>query len=255
VFDDDEGASMTMRASPHVRASLTGASGVLLHVERDRLYSLDRIGTEIWRLFSAGLTPHAIADSIARAHGAPVPLVYGDVLKFFIRLEQQGLIVRGAPEVQPDAQPGARSEVVRAGASQSRPSQRRHAVMPSPRVLVGRCVWRLMRVDVMLQARGFGHVYETVARHRTRAVVWPDGIVTAVCHAVDRACTLYPRRALCLQRSAAAVCVLRDHGVAASLVIGARKHSFRAHAWVEVDDDVVNDKRGVKDFYDELDRF
>jgi hypothetical protein len=127
--------------------------------------------------------------------------------------------------------------------------------MPSPRLLVMRCVWRLMRVDVALQTRGFGHVYGAVARHRTRAVAWPDGIVTAVCRAVDRACTLYPRRALCLQRSAAAVFVLRDHGVAAALVIGARKHPFRAHAWVEVDGIVVNDKRGVKDYYDELDRF
>jgi hypothetical protein len=217
---------MTMRASPHVRASLTGASGVLLHIERDRLFSLDRIGAEIWRLFSAGQTPDAIAASIAHAHGAPVPLVYGDVLKFLDRLEQQGLVIRDAP-----------------------------AAMPSTRALVMRCVWRLMRVDLALQRRGFGHVYEAVARHRVHAVIHPEGIVTAVCRAVDRACTLYPRRALCLQRSAAATFVLRDCGVAAALVIGARKHPFRAHAWVEVDGAVVNDKRGVQDYYDELDRF
>jgi hypothetical protein len=219
---------MTMKASPHVRACLTsGASGVLLHIERDRLYSLDRIGTEIWRLFSAGLTPDAIAASIASAHGAPEPLVHGDVVKFLDRLEQQGLVIRSVER----------------------------AATPSARVLVTRCVWRLLRVDLDLRLRGFAHVYEAVARHRTRAVTYQEGIVAAVCRAMDRANTIYPRRALCLQRSAAAVCVLRDHGVAAELVIGARKHPFRAHAWVEADGVVVNDKRGVKDYYVELDRF
>jgi hypothetical protein len=219
---------MTMKASPHVRACLTsGASGVLLHVERDRLYSLDRTGTEIWRQFSAGLTPDAIAASIASTHGAPEPLVHGDVVKFLARLEQQGLVIRSAE----------------------------CTTIPSARALVTRCVWRLLRVDLDLRLRGFGHVYGAVARHRTRAVTYPEGIVAAVCRAMDRASTIYPRRALCLQRSAAAVCVLRDHGVAAALVIGARKHPFRAHAWVEAEGVVVNDKRGVKDYYVELDRF
>jgi hypothetical protein len=217
---------MVMRASPHVRACLTGDIGVLLHVTRDRIFSLDRIGAEIWRLFAEGLTPEAIAARISHAYGAPLPRVQGDVLKLLDRLEQQGLVIRGTTER-----------------------------LPSARVLVGRCVWRFLRVDLTLQLRGFSHVYETVARHRLRAVTYPGEIVAAVCRAVDRACTFYPRQALCLQRSAAATCVLRDHGVAASLVIGARKHPFRAHAWVEVDGRVVNDKRGVTDYYGELDRF
>jgi hypothetical protein len=222
------GVTGALKASPYVRASLTGASGVLLHIERDRVYSLDRIGTEIWRLFTAGLTTDAIAASISSAHGAPLPLVRGDVLSFLDRLEKQGLIVR--PES--------------------------HEEVPVAPVLVARCVWRLMRVDLELRWRGFSRIYETVARHRTQTTVtYPSEIVTAVCRAIDRACTLYPRQALCLQRSAAATCVLRDHGVAAALVIGARKHPFRAHAWVEVDGAVVNDKRGVKAYYDELDRF
>jgi hypothetical protein len=242
-----------MRVSPHVRASLTDASGVLLHVERDRLYSLDRIGTEIWRQFAAGLTPDAIAASISRAYGAPVAQVHGDVLRILDRLEQQGLVIRGGPNVPPDVssdvQPGT------ADAPAPSTSRARRMAEPSARVLVARCVWRLLRVDVELQLRGFSHVYRTVARHRTRAVTYPDGIVASVCRAIDRACTLHPRQMRCLQRSAAATHVLRDHGVAATLVIGARKHPFRAHAWVEVDGRVVNDKRGVQEYYDELDRF
>jgi hypothetical protein len=256
-----------LRASPHVRASLTGASGVLLHIERDRLYSLDRIGAEIWRLFMSGLTPDAIAASISSTHHAPLSLVQGDVLSLLARLEQQGLIVR--TESAPDAQPRTTASALTAPALADATVQSAPASAPAPArivvasraevpvaaALVARCVWRLMRVDLELQWRGFSRVYEAVARHRTRAVAYPSEVVTAVCRAMDRASTLYPRHALCLQRSAAATCVLRDHGVAAALVIGARKHPFRAHAWVEVDGAVVNDKRGVKDYYDELDRF
>jgi hypothetical protein len=248
-----------LRASPHVRASLTGASGVLLHIERDRVYSLDRIGTEIWRLFTAGLTPDAIAASISSAHNAPLPLVQGDVLSFLARLEQQGLIVRhtsGAPDAQPTSTvPTLADAAVRAAPTPAPMTAAARAEVPVATVLVARCVWRLVRVDLELQWRGFSRVYAAVARHRTRGVAYASEIVTAVCRAMDRASTLYPRHALCLQRSAAATCVLRDHGVAAALVIGARKHPFRAHAWVEVDGAVVNDKRGVKDYYDELDRF
>lgn len=234
-----------MRVSPDVRASVTGESGVLMHVRDDRIYSLDRIGTEIWRLFAAGQTPDEIALSISHAHGAPLSRVQGDVLQFLNRLEQNGLVIRGEPD--------AHHVSTQVPDSQKAPA--RLVVCPSQAALVARSIWQLLRVDLTLRLRGFNHVYQSVARHRRRPVTCEEGIVSAVCRAVDRACTVYPRQALCLQRSAAATCLLRDHGVPATLVVGTRKHPFRAHAWVEVDGAVVNDKRGVKEYYQELDRF
>jgi Transglutaminase-like superfamily/Coenzyme PQQ synthesis protein D (PqqD) len=236
--------SAALRVSPDVRACVTGDSGILMHVRHDRIYSLDRIGTEIWRLFAAGQTPDAIALSISRAHGAPLSLVRGDVLRFVDRLEHKGLVVRADPDAH---QP---STEVPDGPT----SATRHLPTPSGAALIARSVWQLLRVDLTLRLRGFRHVYRSVAHHRTRPVKCQEGIVAAVCRAVDRACTIYPRQALCLQRSAAAACLLRDHGVPARLVVGTRKHPFRAHAWVEVEGVVVNDKRGMKEYYAELDR-
>ena len=233
-----------MRASPDVRACLTGDSGVLMHVGRDRIYSLDRIGTEIWRLFAIGRTPDAIALDISRAYGAPLSRVEGDVRQFFDRLEQNGLVVRGDGDAH-------QAMDVSDGPNMATPA----VVIPSHVGLVGRSVWHFFRVDLTLRLRGFRRVYESVAHHRIRTVTCPEGIVAAVCRAVDCACTVYPRQALCLQRSVAATRLLRDYGVRAMLVVGARKHPFRAHAWVEVDGLVVNDKRGVKEYYQELDRF
>jgi hypothetical protein len=75
-----------------------------------------------------------------------------------------------------------------------------------------------------------------------------------MCAAVDMACIWYWKEALCLQRSAATACLLRQYGVAAKLVIGAQQMPFKAHAWVEVEDRVVNDKPYMHEMYAVLDR-
>lgn len=74
-----------------------------------------------------------------------------------------------------------------------------------------------------------------------------------LCAAMDRACAWYVKDVLCLQRSAATVCLLRSHGANARLVIGAQHTPFKSHAWVEVDGAVVNDKPYVREMYDVLD--
>ena len=70
----------------------------------------------------------------------------------------------------------------------------------------------------------------------------PDAELTiAVCNAVTTAACLYWKPVMCLQRSVCAARLLRARGVPARLVIGYRPDPFLSHAWVEVDDRVVND--------------
>jgi len=59
---------------------------------------------------------------------------------------------------------------------------------------------------------------------------------------------------LCLQRSAAAVCLLKSYGVRALMVIGAQQMPFKTHAWVEVDGHIVNDNPYISEIYAVLDR-
>lgn len=75
-----------------------------------------------------------------------------------------------------------------------------------------------------------------------------------ICAAVDLACIWYWKEVLCLQRSAAAACLLKRSGVPAQMMIGAQQIPFRAHAWVEVAACVVNDKPYVREIYGVLDR-
>ena len=81
----------------------------------------------------------------------------------------------------------------------------------------------------------------------------PDS-VREICGAVDIACIWYWKEALCLQRSAAAACLLRKFGISAHLVIGTQQIPFKAHAWVEVDGRVVNDKPYVAEMYAVVDK-
>src|SRR6266480_3274767 len=47
-------------------------------------------------------------------------------------------------------------------------------------------------------------------------------VTDRVCDAVNHACSWYPKRARCLQRSAATACLLKKYGVPAQMVIGAQ---------------------------------
>jgi len=71
---------------------------------------------------------------------------------------------------------------------------------------------------------------------------------------VDVACIWYWKEVLCLQRSAAAACLLKQHGIPAEMVIGAQQMPFRAHAWVEAGGRVVNDKSYTPEMYSVLDK-
>lgn len=112
----------------------------------------------------------------------------------------------------------------------------------------------LLLVDVTIKVAGFKRFYALV---RGFPVVgkrerWPGA--QGVCSAVDRAASMYFKRAWCLQRSATTACLLRLRGIPAQLVIGARRMPFGAHAWVELAGKVVNDSPVVRKRFVEIER-
>jgi hypothetical protein len=103
-------------------------------------------------------------------------------------------------------------------------------------------------------ARGrFKTVYRRVHGRVVRPVFDSSRCVQA-CNAINRACVLYFKEVQCLQRSAALVCLLRDLGMPAQLVIGAQQLPFCAHAWVELNGEVINDSPSSIRLYGVLDR-
>lgn len=112
----------------------------------------------------------------------------------------------------------------------------------------------LIVMDLDLGRDDFSGLYERVRRTPLRERQPGQVATEAVCRAIDLASVWYWKQVPCLQRSAAATCLLRRHGVAAELVIGAQSMPFRAHAWVEVKGQIVNDKPYIAELYAVLDR-
>jgi hypothetical protein len=113
---------------------------------------------------------------------------------------------------------------------------------------------KLIYLERYLMRSNFLGLYGRVRSHSLRKVPPTHGAVKKICGAVDVACIWYWKEVLCLQRSAVTTCLLRRHGIPAEMVIGAQQMPLRAHAWVEVEGQVVNDKPYMRDIYAVLDR-
>lgn len=106
-------------------------------------------------------------------------------------------------------------------------------------VLVVRAWFALARFD-LLRALSVGSTLRL--RVAAQGQKGTEGAQTStVCNAVATAACFYWKPVMCLQRSVCAARLLRARGVPARLVIGYRPDPFLSHAWVEVDDRVVND--------------
>jgi Transglutaminase-like superfamily len=120
--------------------------------------------------------------------------------------------------------------------------------------LVLRAYVKLIEFDFYLTWRDFPALYQRV-RQFPIALLETSAVSTEhICSAVDMACIWYWKEVLCLQRSAATACLLKQHGVPAEMLIGVQQMPFKAHAWVEVGGRVVNDKPYTTEIYAVLDR-
>jgi hypothetical protein len=113
----------------------------------------------------------------------------------------------------------------------------------------------LLAFDLMLRVKGFNALIEKVEKWSITGEGSQDGEVCRRVRAtVDRAQMYYPKKAMCLQHSAVVTCLLRRRGVSAEMVLAAQEFPPRAHAWVEVANEVVNDSPDVKTRYREFRR-
>ena len=121
--------------------------------------------------------------------------------------------------------------------------------------LVLRAYWELIAFDCYIARGSYSDLYNRVRSHRIAKRAAQADAVTRVCAATNMACVWYWKEALCLQRSAATTCLLRSSGIPAQLVVGAQQDPPKAHAWVEVNGQVVNDRPYIPEIYAVLDRY
>jgi len=117
-----------------------------------------------------------------------------------------------------------------------------------------RAYWELLILEYPLLRQNFAAIYKRVQNTRVGTLHPQDVTADQICRAVDLAAALYFKQSLCLQRSAAAACLLKRFGFPAEMVVGVQQVPFLAHAWVELDGRVVNDKPYMSDIYMVLSR-
>jgi len=114
----------------------------------------------------------------------------------------------------------------------------------------------LLYFELPVKLRAFRAIRSMVQNQSVRATGNVASISSdLLCRAIDFACVFYFRKALCLQRSAATTLLLRRHGWSAEMVTGVQIIPYRAHAWVEIQGNVVNDKPYMLDIYQVLERY
>lgn len=117
-----------------------------------------------------------------------------------------------------------------------------------------RALFTLFVYDILSMFCGFETIYSMVKNWTVASTTTAEDTINRVCMAVNYACIWYPKQALCLQRSFVTTYLLRKRGIAAHVVLGAQKLPFKAHAWVEVDGQAINERSNVQATYAVWDR-
>jgi len=116
-------------------------------------------------------------------------------------------------------------------------------------ILFFRALFMLLAYDISSVLCRFQTIYSVVKGWKVNNKPAESNVIERVCVAVNYACVWYPKQALCLQRSIVTTYLLRKHGVAAQMILGAQKLPFKAHAWVEVDGRAINERSNVQATY------
>jgi hypothetical protein len=233
-----------------LRMSSLQDGGVLLDLEHDRLLKLNPVGVEIWKLLSVGESEPRIVQEIAERYGVDNERVERDVRALLIRIAELQVPMSSSvstSQSQPITQREKRTSYPWYGHDPT-------AARPKPKTAtVFFALAGLAIFDLILWLFSLKSLCYCVNKWPLRQYtdIRPDA-TGRVCGAVDKACVWYPKRALCLQRSAVTTCLLRSCGISARMMIGVRPMPFLAHAWVEVEGSVVNDLPRVNNFYDSL---
>lgn len=106
------------------------------------------------------------------------------------------------------------------------------------------CLWLVLLVRVGLKVLGLRRVLRIMSRLVTkvpRLADPPRRLLLDAEWVVSRAAALFPGRARCLEQSLALYYLLRRAGVTPDLRFAVQSHPFRAHVWVDVDGQPLND--------------
>jgi hypothetical protein len=227
---------------------------VLWDPQHNHLLKFNKTAIEMWQQLASGKASAQVITDLAQQYHIDPGRVAKDLDSLKMQISHHKLTLESHLLISQQHDPLSNS-----------PPQVSHRTTPdnerqlhsSNVLLVLKAIVGLAFCDLLLSVTSLDRLFSMLkVRPSNKLNTTATGLLTtAVCDAVKTASIWYPRKALCLQRSAITTYLLRRKGVAAHLVIGARPLPFLVHAWVEVDGQVVNDFPRVRDFYQTLASF
>jgi hypothetical protein len=204
------------------------------------------VGVKIWDLLRLNYSVDQITESLATEFSVPRKQVYDDVVAFVSDLTQKRLLLSS----KPNPKTGHLGTILSLALRCHWIFQRWSYKQPKAgRFLFLKALIALLVFDLLVFSKSLSRMLEFIQSWTTAPFSPTSDPVDRVCRAIAYAGVLYPKRVLCLQRSAVTTCLLRSCGVPAQMVIGAQKYPFKAHAWTEVDGRAINERRDVQNIY------
>jgi hypothetical protein len=254
------------RVSEAVRSTHNQDGAIVLDVRQGQMFNLNVVGSRILELLKGGSLESLIVDEVSREFGVRRDVAEKDVHEFLQNLkkcrlveeQESGVAVSSETKIMESTRLSDSGDPLR-DRDRTRKNYSRGATggvneLRTMSFLILKAYLNLIRFDLYLARGNFAAIYDKVTNYPVGNPTFGSDGVERICSAVDMACIWYWKEARCLQRSAATTCLLKSHGIFAQMVIGAQQMPFKAHAWVEVDGRVVNDKSYVSQTYAVMNR-
>ena len=238
--------------SPNIYSTSDEDGSTILDIKRDKIYNLIGAGSVMWaKLVAAteGLTSSNIVDDLSgQFTEVPRSQIEIDVNRLLASFQNRGLIqpiTTSRQSVLPRYSVGSIAQHI---------AHRSVGLLVKTNLPALAAFLALGTTDILLKLVSFSSLYNTVKGWPVNSKKASPETAERVRAAIITAMTWYPKQAMCLQRSAVTTCLLRSAGVQAEMIIGCQRLPFLAHAWVEVDGEVINDKAQVQLTHAVLDR-
>jgi hypothetical protein len=234
-----------LRRSPSVRLIETQDGAVLLDMRQRICLSMTAAGGIVWHLLETDSSEQIIDCLAAEFRDVPRQRLQDDLQEFVRHLERKELLLSGT---RPESEQISKLLSLVQWCRNQIHSLSKASVKP-PRFLFWKALFGLLIFDLLRLGKHFTKIHALVQIWRTAPWSSRADAVEQVWQAINYVCVWYPKRVLCLQRSAVTTCLLRSCGVPARMVIGAQKFPFKAHAWTEVNGVAINERRDVQKHY------
>jgi hypothetical protein len=230
------------RPSDSVREIETPDGLLLLDIRQGLCFGLSTVGAMIWQRLKLNETAGEIFSQLSsQFQNVSAQVIQSDTVELIRDIRDKGLLITGDSI-------NSSSKVPRL-LTVFQNHNKEIAPRGHTRLLFWKALFGLMVYDLFQLSSNFLGVYVVVSGWPIAAALPVDDVAERVCQAINRACLWYPKRVLCLQRSAVTTCLLRNCGVPARMTIGAQQFPFRAHAWTEVNGRPLNERREVENIY------